>query len=398
MIEEAYVLLDANILIDFPPPDKIDWCTLCNARKVKLVVYPTLRREISQLKDNPRLRLLRDRISTRETWLRKALPGIEPEVRPSVFLTRDTHERKDIVDELGMDRSIHDNMMIALAIGYHRDGRTVFVATSDGGVQMALEDLNLPYVVPEDSLRLPIEPDPQRQRADRFEAELRVLRNRLPDLHVKMVETCQLQRQQGFGDVRAYVEQCVATTDANFQKAQHSKGLRSGVSIYFIQYQQELAMLKQHFIAEHRWATRAENAVRLRLKVENVGTQTATDIRLRLEAPSELTLYGPSGLDQQPILKSMQSQIFQFAPRLPWGFQHSPDFVLSPEGAVRQGPKQGLEIVWSRLQQQDDILSKYICVTASIDAQPGNLGISYEIFCEELAGPRKGFFQVEVVA
>ena len=305
MIEEAYVLLDANILIDFPPPDEIDWCTLCRAQKVKLVVYPTLRREISQLKDNPRLRLVCDRISKRETWLQKAQPGIEPQIRPNVFLTRDTHECKDIIDELGMDRSIHDNMMIALAVSYHRNGRTVFVATSDGGVQMRLEDLNLPYVVPDDSLRLPAEPDPQRQRADRAEIELRALKNRLPDLRVNLAEPCQLQRQQGFGDVDTYVERCVATTDDAFQKLLRSRGYTIADSVYSVQHQQELAMLKQHFVAEHRWAMRAENAVRFRLKVENVGTQTATAIRLRLHPPSVLTLHGSNGLGQQPHLNSM---------------------------------------------------------------------------------------------
>ena len=63
---------------------------------------------------------------------------------------------------------------------------------------------------------------------------------------------------------------------------------------------------------------------------------------------------------------------------------------------VRRGTKQGFEIVWSRLQQQDAITSGYTWVTASKDAQINNISVGYEIICEELAGSRQGFFQVEV--
>jgi hypothetical protein len=33
MVDEAYVFLDANILLHFQPPDQIDWPRLCGARR-----------------------------------------------------------------------------------------------------------------------------------------------------------------------------------------------------------------------------------------------------------------------------------------------------------------------------------------------------------------------------
>ncbi len=61
MSETTYVILDANILLHFHPPDQIDWPALCGSGEAVLVIYPLLRTELSNAKDMHPSKVLRRR-------------------------------------------------------------------------------------------------------------------------------------------------------------------------------------------------------------------------------------------------------------------------------------------------------------------------------------------------
>jgi len=84
MTDAAYVLLDANILLHFQPPSQIDWPALTGVRRVFLVVYPLLRKELSKAKDMHPNKRIRKRAGEREAWLRGCLSSIDQPIRPGV--------------------------------------------------------------------------------------------------------------------------------------------------------------------------------------------------------------------------------------------------------------------------------------------------------------------------
>lgn len=145
---DAYVFLDANILLHFHPPDQMDWPALCRAKRVNLVIYPLLMTEITKAKDEHPRRTIRDRAREREAWVRERLSRLETPVRPGVFLRRDTREPRPLARDLDLDWQHRDDRIIAHAVGYAREGRRTFVMTNDGGLELKLPDLTLRPCLP----------------------------------------------------------------------------------------------------------------------------------------------------------------------------------------------------------------------------------------------------------
>ena len=198
MIDTAYVFPDTNVLLHFQLPNQIDWPALCKARRVFLVVYPLLRKELSKAKDLHPNKRIRKRAGEREAWLRERLTMMDQPIRPDVFLLRNTKEPRGLIEQLGLDKDVSDDLIVAHAVNLRDEGKHVLVVTADGGLEMKLEDQGIPVLILDDALRLASEPDLEKARADSLECELRVLRNRLPRLEVSLSEPCVILRQQAW--------------------------------------------------------------------------------------------------------------------------------------------------------------------------------------------------------
>lgn len=146
---DAYVFLDANILLHFHPPDQMDWPALCRAKRVNLVIYPLLMTEITKAKDEHPRRTIRDRAREREARVRERLSRLEATVRPGVFLKRDTKEPHPLARELDLDWQHRDDRIIAYAVSYARERRRAFVMTNDGGLELKLPDFGLEALLPD---------------------------------------------------------------------------------------------------------------------------------------------------------------------------------------------------------------------------------------------------------
>ena len=313
MIEEAYVVPDTNVLLHFQPPDQIDWPALCGARRVLLVVYPLLRKELSRAKDLHANKRIRKRAGEREAWLRERLSNMDEPIRPGVFLFRDAREPRALVERLGLDRDVADDLIAAHAVNLRDGGRQVFVATADGGLEMKLEDQGIPDIVPDDALRLPPEPDPEKARADGLERELRALRGRLPRLEVLLAEPWVIRRQQGYGSEDDHVRLGLDAAEAVYrgQQVERAGWRHPGLveklrldTIWNPKFQVHLAAAQRFLREQHRWVAASEGATPLWLMVFNSGTLTATDVRVRVFAPRHIALYRPGGFGTQPVRHS----------------------------------------------------------------------------------------------
>lgn len=407
MTDEAHVFLDANILLHFQPPDQIDWPALCGARRVFLVVYPLLRKELSRAKDMHPNKRIRKRAGEREAWLRERLSNMDEPIRPGAFLFRDAKEPRALVERLGLDKEVSDDLIIAHAVAYREAGRSAFVATADGGLEMKLEDQGVPVLVPDDALRLPPEPDPEKARADGLERELRALRGRLPRLGVSLAEPCVVRRQRGYGEEDDYVRLGLEAADAAYRGQQIERaqrrhpGLVEGLrldTIWNPQFQAHLAAAQRFLREQYRWITAVEGATRLRLTVRNGGTLTATDVRVRVFAPRHVAFHRLGGFGAQPM-RLMYPEVFSGVPVE----RERDEFAFY--GATNNGPgtpgvspeRDVAEFSWPRVQQDASVLGMPLWITAGRDAPLRRAALRLEILCEEIGGVQPGHLEVGIV-
>lgn len=407
MSDTAYVFPDANILLHFQPPDQIDWPALTGARRVFLVVYPLLRKELSKAKDMHPNKRIRSRAGEREAWLRKRLSSMDEPIRPGVFLSREAKEPRALVEQLGLDKEVSDDLIVAHAVSLREEGRQVFVATADGGLEMKLEDQGIPVLIPGPGLRLASEPDPEKARADRLEVELRALRNRLPVLRVSPVQPCLVRRQRGCGDVDDYVRRGLGAAEVAYRERQAERahrrhpGLVQGMrydTIYNPQFQPHLAIAEQFLTVQHRWATLIEGTAALRLSVHNAGNLTATDVRLRLFSPPHITMYGPGGFGAQPR-RSMHPEAFSGVPveRDRVDLEYYVMGSVTP-GHPRVDRERGVaEFSWPRIQQDAAVDGANLWITAGPGSPLGHATMRFELLCEEIGGPQAGHLDVSII-
>ena len=409
MIDTAYVFPDTNVLLHFQPPDQIDWPAMCGARRVLLVVYPLLRKELSRAKDLHPNKRIRRRAGEREAWLRECLAMGDRPIRPGVLLVRDAAEPRGLLAELGLDATLADDLIIAHAVSYRRDGRDAFVATADGGLEMKLEDRGVPVLVPPDALRLEPEPDPEKARADGLERELRALRGRLPMLRASLAEPCAVRRQRGCGSADDYVRLGLDAADAVYRKQQlerarwHHPGLGLGErmqlgTVQNPKYKVDLANAEQFLREQHRWVTATEGTAPLRLAVRNAGTLTATGVRVRVFAPPHVAMRRPGGFGVQPrrlVWPEMFSGVPVERDREDLAFYGvigngpgTPDVSLSRDVA---------EFSWPRIQQDASVSGIPLWITAGQDAPLGRVVLRLEILCEEIGGVQPGHLEVNIL-
>lgn len=403
MTDAAYVFLDTNVLLHFQPPDKFDWPALCGAQEARLVAYPLLLTEIAKAKDRDPVKHLRARARAREAWLRERLGRIGEPVCPGVFIHPDPQLPLALLAELGLDRQFSDDLIIAHAVGYHREGKRVFVATADGGLAMRLGPEGIPVLVPDERLRLEREPDPEKQRADELDRQLKVLLNRQPELRVVSPREVIVRRQQGLGEIEAYVQGAIAAADASYRAKRTGSAFGRQPylldSVHSPQHQQELDQARAYLRDRHVWLERVEGAVRLHLTVRNSGRLTANDVRLRLYAPQHVILYGPGGLGPPPR-RVFHSAVFAGLPVEP--LEQAWDDGGGAYGVIDGRPRldsarRMAEFTWPCVQHEAEVSSAAFWITAGREARPGRLALEVEVLCAEVGDAQKGRIDLMVL-
>ena len=392
----VYVILDANVLMHFTPPDQFDWRSICGGADVRLVVYPLLLTELSNAKDMHPVKHLRQRAGDRGVWLRDRLARPEDEIRPGVRLHKDPQDAREILTELRLDPAIKDDGIIALAVRYRREGLEVSVATADGGLEMKLEYHGVTVIVPDDSLRLQPEPDPERLRAERLDREIRALRDRLPNFVVSWEEQASVKRPAGYGDMETYVRSRLEATEASYQARQNGRNQRPLDSIFNPRHVSDLQLASAFLRVQHAWLTKVEGAARFRLSVQNIGSRTATEVRIQMFAPPDLRPHRGFGIP--PSRGSYISEPFLGLPVEAGAVNPT---MISYEGAGDglprvDGSSKIAAFEWSRIQHQALACSGAFWFTASPAIASGRQPVRVEVLCEELGEPKVSILHVDV--
>ncbi len=405
MSNVAYVFLDANILLHFQPPDQMDWSALCRAERVNLVVYPLLMTELTKAKDEHPRRNLRDRASVREVWVRERLSRLETPVRPGVFLTRDTKEPRSLARELDLDWQHRDDRIIAHAVSYARQGRRTFVMTNDGGLELKLPDFDIHALVPDQSLRLASEPDPEKLRADRAENALREVTNRLPKLVIASPMPIALPLPPMTETEEEFIQRQLAKAQGAYEQYQrglygHGRPLQAGFdTIDTPRNAAHFTQAKSYLATYYRWLDRIDGAQQTTLTVENIGTSPATNVRLRLQTPSFLGILDRRSIGPAPSRPPMLSVVFAgIQPEAPVSISGQNLFFYDPNAKrfAIAADLHGAEYAFERIPHQDRAITPEIYLVADRDSPPGNTAVSVSILCDEVGLPQTSFIPIRV--
>jgi hypothetical protein len=176
---------DTNILLHYPPIEKIDWTALAKEPIVKLVICLQVVKELNRKKDDPRLS---DR-AKRAIKDIKAASG--KEIRPGVLVEIFNQELRISDFPASMSPDSDDDRIVFQVHQYLRLIPTarVAVVTEDLGMELRCAASGVTVLPLPNELRLP---DPQSDIAKRHQqitAELDSLKSRLPELSLRISES-----------------------------------------------------------------------------------------------------------------------------------------------------------------------------------------------------------------
>ncbi len=176
------LFLDTNSLLHYPPIKDIDWCQVCDAESVNLILCLQVINELDGKKDDSRLG---DRARKRIKEIQKLNSG-DKSVRDGVTIEvfNQPLRASDFPDTLSIDEK--DDRIVHLVLKYSENHAhsNIHVCTEDYGMSLRCEAHSINVIVPPMQSRLE---DPQSVQDKKYKeaiAQLNDLKNRLPRINL----------------------------------------------------------------------------------------------------------------------------------------------------------------------------------------------------------------------
>lgn len=153
MKEDLSVFPDTNVFLHFPPIHEIDWCSVCDAKSVRLVVCLTVIHELDEKKSDHRLSSRAERAIKEIREAVKSGGGLRSGVTINIF-NREIRA-SDFPDSLSPDSA--DDRIVHLAKLFREEtpGSEVAIVTGDFGMELRAQAGGITAIELDSSLRLP---------------------------------------------------------------------------------------------------------------------------------------------------------------------------------------------------------------------------------------------------
>lgn len=327
MKESIAVFPDTNVFLHFPPINQIDWKTICDAKSVQLVVCLTVIHELDAKKSDSRLagRAERSVKSIREA----VKSGLDIREGVSVVVYNKEVRSADFPDTLSPDSA--DDRIVHLAKLYKSENpeSEVAIVTGDYGMELRAEAGGITAMQMQSSLRLENPQDEQTKKYRQAVAELNSLKNRQPELAVRLAVPdgeMGIPHETIFkaGDVWQPLD-----VDAEIQKAQKKyphvtasqmqPSLNRSALILFGEvsaerrnrYNEELnefySSYRDYLELANLQGKAKANAFEFDLWLSNTGNGLATDIDVTLRFPVNIQLLAEKGTEEAEPLENISS-------------------------------------------------------------------------------------------
>jgi hypothetical protein len=177
---------DTNVFLHFRPIAELDWKSMAPGQTVLIEVCPTVTRELEKHKALHSVKRIRERAASALKMLYRFLQdGLPSKLCDGVELNLLAN---DPTPEFGAAKHLNfqlaDDLIIATLLEYresHPDARVLLVST-DLTLSVKARHYRIDTVQPLEAQRLPDDPSPEEQKIKALEGELRLYKNRVPDL------------------------------------------------------------------------------------------------------------------------------------------------------------------------------------------------------------------------
>jgi hypothetical protein len=191
MMPEKTAFLDTNTFLHYKPLCEIDWRGVLDADAVTLFVTPVVIRELNLQKEVGRRKRTRERAATALETLGAMVrhPG-QAHIREGVELRfRQTDPLIDF-DAQRLNDKLSDDWLVATTLEFLDEfpDSCVVIVTKDIGLQLKAIGHGLTCAELPDQYLLPLEHDPDQNRIQELERELRQYKNRAPSLRLAFVD------------------------------------------------------------------------------------------------------------------------------------------------------------------------------------------------------------------
>jgi hypothetical protein len=181
------IFLDTNIFLHYQDIDQIDWLNILKTDLVKIILPPVIIRELNKNKDNN----LKARVRKRAASVLKKLSALF-QGETQAFL-RDGVEiylegRDPLIDftSYQLNREVQDDHLMASMIAYRNEmpDEEIILITSDNGLTLLAKAklFGISTIKLSDDVKLPVEIDPEQERINQLEQEIRQIKMTIPKL------------------------------------------------------------------------------------------------------------------------------------------------------------------------------------------------------------------------
>lgn len=339
---------DSNIFLHYPPLSQLDWCRICDARMVTLVLCLPVIHELDHKKSDSRLGGRAER-AVRELRELHAAGGA---VRDGVTLAVYNQELRLEEFPASLSPDSNDDRIVHLVKKYMtaNPGVPVAVVTEDFGMELRCQAHGVPVIRMDTSLRLENPQDELTRKYKQAVAELNNLKNRLPAFTLRAVPTgtdpatdapcqCELvnnwqpldvqaemakQRQAHpkHGAVASHPLMPMATLLTGLISEEEWQRYNKKLDGYYLNYEVYLQRL-------NTWGANNARTIRFDLWLGNCGTCPAEDVDVLLLLPPKLKWVAERESDlAKPLLRPQPPEPpEQPQPRFPL----SPDYFRLPQ-------------------------------------------------------------------
>lgn len=323
MIDSLHVFPDTNVFLHYPPLSQIDWCALCDASQVQLVVCLQVIHELDEKKSDSRLG---DRAVRAIKEIRATGDGGQP-LRDGVTLSIFNQQlhRKDFTTVLNPDSG--DDRIVHLAMLYRdqNSSQEVAVATEDLGMELRCKAGGISVVRMDTITRLPNPQDELTKKYKQAVTELNSLKNRLPDLAVQASAAGEVATPDGKSvfelsntwqpiDIEAEIRkieekyprraasQAYAKKMCMLPSAVHTLVSQGDWTLYDRQLDEYYSNYRNYLEACSIVGDAKARSIAFDLWLHNVGNGPAGDIDVYLVIPSQIRWMALKGTKQAKVL------------------------------------------------------------------------------------------------
>lgn len=309
---EIHAYIDTNALLEFSPPDQIDWPGLVKAEHVRIVVAPVVLTELQRHKDGrstvPARKRARagERLKFIERGLSEASDKLRSccRLRDGATLALDVEAVPErLFDEHQLDRHLADDRLVAHVLRAKELGRDVCLISNDSGARLVARSRGVRALDMPEGQRLRATDEPAakpatiatEERTPRL--ELLVSKDEKSVVSVRrrgMLRPEDMDRELGrireglLHTYRAHADYFEA--NPQFLRATRGNGWLWSESDYRLQVEHYLQVLRDegHLQARFAETNLRSLCVRLPLRLRNRGTRAAEGVVLRLDIDEDV--------------------------------------------------------------------------------------------------------------